>query len=236
MHYGQAWALSRANMIKQKAEATLARTSSPVKARKCCTRVQVLEFFLFISLLMHILVLSIGCSVLLSSDRKYVQFGGYEFYSSQTGPDLVVIGVLGGVFSLAGLIGVWKRNRVMIIPLMFYLCIFLLVDCTSFAAFNFNYSWTSQDVLEDMENLEVLHIDEFGMVNMKPRQEFNNSSLMVGLFIKIIFNIIFLKVLVDVYRKDVIMRTSRSPIRTQTQPTQEESTTPVKPGKYVQIV
>jgi len=233
MQYGQAWALSRANMIKQKAEASLARKSSPVKARKCCTRVQVLEFFLFISLLMHILVLSIGCSILLSSDRKWVEFGGYEFYSSETGPDLVVIGVLGTVFSLAGLIGLWKRNRAMTCPLMFYLCIFLTVDCTSLVAYNFNYSWSSQELFEDMENLEVFHTDDSGK---EPRQEFNNSSLMIALLIKIIFNVIFLKVLIDVYRKDIIMRTSRSPIRNQTQPTQEESATPVKPGKYVQIV
>ena len=41
-----------------------------------------------------------------------------------------------------------------------------------------------------MENLEVFHTDDSGK---EPRQEFNNSSLMIALLIKIIFNVIFLK-------------------------------------------
>eukprot|EP00088_Acartia_fossae_P068838 TRINITY_DN8817_c0_g1_i1.p1 TRINITY_DN8817_c0_g1~~TRINITY_DN8817_c0_g1_i1.p1 ORF type:complete len:236 (+),score=8.46 TRINITY_DN8817_c0_g1_i1:48-755(+) len=210
---------------------------SPRKSKTCCTKIQLLETFLFISIISHILVLSIGCSILLNPEREYIEFGGYEFYSSQTGPDLATVGILGTMFSLLSLLGVWRRQRGFLIPLIFYLCVFLLVDLVSFVAYFFHYTWDSDDLFEDLENLEVIKVGHNG-VNMIPADEPDISSLMVGLLIKIFANIIFLKVLVSVYRKDIHMRTTRSPLRNPGKSTsvQVEEKTPTKPGKYVQIV
>jgi hypothetical protein len=210
---------------------------SPQKNSKCCSKIQFLEAILFVSTLSHILVLSIGCSIMFYPNRRYVEFGGYEFYSSQTGPDLVSVGVVGTIFSLMAIVGLWKRSRGLMIPMIFYLAVFLLVDFVSFLAYFFQNNWQSDDIFENLENLEVIRVGNDG-VNMLPSDQPDLSALMICLFIKIIGNIIFLKLLINVYRKNLMMRTSRSPLRNTNQSTAVEvdNATPVKPGKYVQIV
>jgi len=212
---------------------------SPNKNSKCCTKIKILEAFLFISTITHILVFSIGISILRSQDRKYVEIGGYEFYASQAGEDLVTVGILGTSLSLVAIIGMWKKSRAFLIPMVFYLTVFFLVDFTSFIAYFFHYSWKSDDLFENIENLEVIKVGNDGL-EMVTADNPDLSSLMTCLFIKIVANIIFIKLLLDVYRKDVMMRTSRSPLRNvgKTTPVQvviDEDSPVRKTGKYFQI-
>jgi len=210
---------------------------SPKKNSRCCSKLQLLEGVLFFSTLTHILVLSIGASILIYGHRKFVEFGGYEFYSSQTAPDLIIIGTVGSVFSILAIVGVWKRSREFLIPMIFYLLVFLLVDFVSFVAYFFHNSWQSDDLYEDMSNLEVLRIGNNGSIEMVNTGNKDMTTLIICLFIKIMANTIFLKLLLDVYRKNLSMRSNRSPLRTQTKSVNVnlETSPPVKHGKYVMM-
>eukprot|EP00088_Acartia_fossae_P018232 TRINITY_DN2050_c0_g1_i2.p1 TRINITY_DN2050_c0_g1~~TRINITY_DN2050_c0_g1_i2.p1 ORF type:complete len:248 (-),score=26.81 TRINITY_DN2050_c0_g1_i2:120-836(-) len=238
MFYNNLWALKGAHMGSAPAPAPNTY-QSPKKKSVCCTKIQILEALLFVSTITHILVLSIGCSIVLNPGREYIEFGGYQFYSSQTGPDLVTVGIIGAAFSILGIIGIWKATRGLLIPLMFYLCVFLLVDLVSFVACFFRYTWDSDDLYEDLRNLEVIRLGGHGEVDMLSAEEPDISMFMICLLMKIFGNIIFLKMLLDVYRKNLKLRASRSPLRNVGKPAEtkfEENETPVKPGKYTQIV
>jgi len=214
------------------------------KSILCCTKIQFLEAMLTISAMAHILAISLAYSIIYYGEREDIEFRGHFINSTATGSELMVVGVTGTLVNIFGVLGLWKRQRLFLVPVILFLMLNLAVDFITGIAFFVAH--LNSDELRDarpnnykMEGVEISKL----VSPLEHSQDRSFAVLFPFLLIKLTVSMVILRCLLDVYKRDPTMRTTRSPLRNITkQPEQttgeegEEEPAVPKLKKYYELV
>jgi len=155
----------------------------------------------------------------------------------------MVVGVTGTLVNILGVLGLWKRQRLFLVPVILFLLLNLALDFITAIAFFVTH--LNSDELRDarpnnykMEGVEISKL----VSPLQHSQDRSFAVLFPFLLIKLTVSMVILRCLLDVYKRDPTMRTTRSPLRNITkQPEQrtgeadEEPPVP-KLKKYYELV
>ena len=154
-----------------------------------------LEVMLYLHSAFHLLAVALSVSVLhhINSDH------------SQTAVELVVVGMSGALTSILAIMGLWFRQRQFLLPLVVFLFATIVLD--SISIFYYYVSAPSAEATYP---------------TMTPISLYPNTDRMIPyLIVKLVFSIWLVKRLISMYRKNLTIRTGRSPLRKQTKPLSE---------------
>jgi len=126
----------------------------------------------------------------------------------------MIVGVTGALVNIFGIVGLWKRQRLFLIPVILFLMVNLALDFVTTIAF-FVTHLNSDEINDGSPNNHVLHGVEISKL-VSPLEHSKDRSFAVlfpFLMIKLVLSMIILRCLLDVYKRDPTMRTARSPLR-----------------------
>jgi hypothetical protein len=187
-------------------------TSLSKKSSGCCTTLLFLEMVCSISIAFHLLCTAVGTSMLhhqaIASPHAVIQL------TKDQAIELLVMGVTGTLVNLLALIGLWHKYRHFLLPLVLFLIIDIILD----AIYVFAYCVSVSDpaMLEQQHPLSALSPGNLS----KPE---TMRSLLPVLAFKMVFSLILAKLLMYVYKRDLTIRTGRSPLRKRTNGQAEEA-------------
>ena len=156
----------------------------------CCSSSLLLEILLYVHTGLHLLAVALAISVLnhKSNDLQAVE--------------LVVVGMSGALTTTLAIMGLWYRQRQFLLPLVVFLLSTIVLDSISI----FYYFVSSP-------NAEPTY------PRMSPISLYPNTDRMIPyLILKVVFSFWLVKSLISVYRKNLSIRTGRSPLRKQSPP------------------
>jgi len=181
----------------------------------CCSKIQFLEVMLVVSAIAHILAISVGSSIIHYGKSEDIQFRGRVIDATATGSELLVVGVTGAVVNILGVIGLWRKQRLLLIPVILFMTITLLLDMVTTVAFFTNnlgqgkIKETNILVPPESKDVDISHL----VAPFKHSQDHSFALLFPFFLVKLVVSIIIYRSLLDVYRRDPNMRVTRSPLR-----------------------
>jgi len=181
----------------------------------CCTKIKFLSGMLWLSYMVHVLVVSLALSMLYYRSTDVLDVSG-EVDSSEMGTELLIVGVTGTLANIVALIGIWKGQRLFLVPVMVYMAVTILLDFVTSVRF-FVGQLEGDDDFAVYDDLETIDVDSVGMTRLisptKHTRERSFAALFPLFLIKMVISIILFRTLCDVYKRDLTMRATRSPIR-----------------------
>ncbi|XP_023322798.1 uncharacterized protein LOC111697131 [Eurytemora carolleeae] len=210
MIFGTAWPFT----AWRKGNVSPARYEGSSKNFFCCTKIWFVELLLCISTIGYVLVIALAASMIYYGKVSDVDYKGLRINPGATGAELMIVGVSGTLVNLLGLFGIWKRQRLFLVPVLVFLISIIVLDLITLIT-TITLQIKGDPVFAHYEDLEVLDIDPKNLSKPVRFPTDRTFNYLFPLFIfKIFISILFLRILVDVYRKDPTLRTSRSPLRT----------------------
>lgn len=203
----------------------------------CCKKTLLLQFFLWVSTLFHFLAVVLALSTYNQDsqiDANYAISGRVVVTPSKSSYEkLAVFGCIGILTNGLAIIGLLKKQRVFLIPNILFLACTLILD--GILALVYLTSTTSND--PDFHSGS--DIADISSSVLSPSVQNSSKLMFPSIIIKIVFTAIIFRCLMDVYQRDMSLRSSRSPFRSQTKPkearAEEGEASPIKSpklGKY----
>eukprot|EP00092_Neocalanus_flemingeri_P016937 GFUD01018319.1.p1 GENE.GFUD01018319.1~~GFUD01018319.1.p1 ORF type:complete len:252 (-),score=79.60 GFUD01018319.1:90-800(-) len=121
--------------------------------------------------------------------------------------ELLMLGTCGALTSTLAIMGLWYRQRQFLLPLVIFLLATIVLDCISV--------FYSQVSSPDAEPL----FPKMSPISLYPETDHPIPFLLV----KLLFTIWLVKRLISMYRKNLSIRTGRSPLRKQSPPSGDQS-------------
>jgi len=173
----------------------------------CCKKTLLLQFFLWVSTLFHFLAVVLALSTFYAISGRVVVTPTKNAYEK-----LVVFGCIGILTNGLAIIGLLKKQRVFLIPNILFLACTLILD--GILALVYLTSTTSSD--PDFHSGSDIADISSSVLSLSVQ---NSSKLMFpSIIFKILFTAMIFRCLMDVYQRDMSLRSSRSPFRSQTKP------------------
>jgi len=179
----------------------------------------------------HILVISLASSIFYHGDEKDLQFRGHTIESNVNGAELMIVGVTGALVNGLALVGLWSRQRLFLLPVIMFLIVNLLLDFITAVAFFCTHM--SDDALANR-----VQVNNYEVTKLATPVRHSRDQAFVVLFpfflVKMVLSFIYLRCLLDVYKRDPCMRTTRSPFKNGTK--QKPCTEKENLSKFVDFV
>lgn len=181
----------------------------------CCKKTLLLQVFLWISTLIHFLAVVLAVSFYFR-DSQPDSISVHVVGTGNACRKLVVFGCVGIVTNGLAIVGLMKKQRVFIIPNILFLACTLILDgilalvyITSTTSNDSDFHFGS-DIADLSSSVLALSVQ-------------TSSKFMFPVIIfKILFTAIIFRCLMDVYQRDMSLRSSRSPFRSQTKEARAE--------------
>merc|ERR1712083_902617 len=109
------------------------------------------EVLLYLSSMFYILVVALASSLFYYGQNELIIIGSTTINSGPTGPELMVMGVTGALVNIFGLIGLYKKQRTFLIPVILFLVVNGLVDLVTAIAYFVDVTTYSDYDYEDLE-------------------------------------------------------------------------------------
>jgi len=197
----------------------------------CCSKAAFLEAFSCMATVVHILVISLATSIFYYGNEKDLQFRGHTIESNVNGAELMIVGVTGALVNGLALVGLWSRQRLFLLPVIMFLIVNLLLDFITAVAFFCTHM--SDDALANR-----VQLNNYEVTKLATPVRHSRDQAFVVLFpfflVKMVLSFIYLRCLLDVYKRDPIMRTTRSPFKNGSK--QKPSTEKENLRKFVECV
>jgi len=181
----------------------------------CCSKIKFLTGLLWLSYIVHLLVVALAVSMLYNYPGNVSR--GSSYGSNETGTELLIVGIAGIMVNLLALIGIWKGQRLFLTPAMLYMAITLLLDLVTTIKFFAGQFSSGDDVFDHYDDLETIEVDSVGITRLigpaKHAREHSSAALFPLFLVKMVICVTIFRTLCDVYKKDLTMRSTRSPIR-----------------------
>ena len=177
-------------------------STSPSKSTTtttCCSSTLLLEVLLYLHSGLYLLAVALAVSVLNKTTPDQHQY--------QQAVELVVVGISGAVTTAMAISGLWLRLRQFLLPLVVFLFSIIVLD--SISIFYYYMSSPSTQSIYPDQSLFTLYP--------------NTDHMVPYLVVKLVFSIWLVKRLTTMYRKNLTIRTGRSPLRKQTQPSGDDA-------------
>ena len=158
-----------------------------------------LEVLLYLHSGLYLLAVALAVSVLHKTTPDQHQY--------QQALELVVVGISGAVTTTMAITGLWLRLRQFLLPLVVFLFSIIVLDSISI----FYYYMSSPST--------QLTYHEQSLLTLYP----NTDHMVPFMIAKLVFSIWLVKRLIAMYRKNLTIRTGRSPLRKQTQPSGDDA-------------
>ena len=187
--------LYQANATTSPSSPTQTKTTTP--STPCCTSsTMMLEVMLYIHTGFHVLAV-LAVPVLQNKEADHHQAA-----------EMMVVGTSGALTTSLAIMGVWYRQRQFLLPLVVFLFATIVLDSASI----FNYYYVSTPTVDDTTLTKVNAISFYPITDpMSPY-----------LIVKVLISIWLMQRLISTYRKNLTIRTGRSPLRKQPQPSCED--------------
>jgi len=184
----------------------------------CCSKIAFLEVFSCLTTVVHILVISLAFSILFHGGQEHLQFRGHTIESKVTGAELMIVGVTGAFVNGLALIGLWSRRRLFLVPVILFLIVNLFLDLITAIAF---FCTHISDQVDHAQVADAIILNDVEMSKLATPVKHSKDRAFIVLFpfflIKMVLSIIYLRCLLDVYKKDPVMTTNRrSPFKSST--------------------
>ena len=174
---------------------SLTQTTTP--STPCCTSsTMLLEIMLYIHAGFHVLAV-FAVPVLQNKEADH-----------QQAAEMMVVGTSGALTTSLAIMGLWYRQRQFLLPLVFFLFATIVLDSASV----FNYYYVSTPTVDETSLTKVNAISFYPITDpMSPY-----------LIVKLLISIWLMQRLISTYRKNLTIRTGRSPLRKHQQPFSED--------------
>lgn len=184
----------------------------------CCRKILFVQVLLCVSLLLYFLCMLLGVSAYLEGSGQNDE--SHPEITRNMSRKLAIFGCIGLVANGLALVGIIKKQRVFLIPIILFLAATLLLDGILALVFVTSRISNSSGINSGSDMLTL-------SIQTAPK-----NRILLG-FLKMIVTLIMFRCVLDVYRKDLSLRSSRSPFRSKTKDlrAEEGDASPVKSPK-----
>jgi len=173
----------------------------------CCRKILLVQVMMSASFLLHFLCMVTAVSA-------YIQGSGQTQYSHpessrNNSRKLAIFGCLGVVANGLALTGLLKKQRVFLIPALLFLAATLVLDGVLALAYITSHTINNSGV---DSGSDIMYLSS-SMLALSIQTSSNN--MIVLSFLKLVLTIFMFRCVLDVYRKDLSLRSTRSPFRSQ---------------------